>query len=107
MYQDTLPRLPIPSLDETLNKFLRHVEALYGTKRQQLQAQQHVIEFLKSDGPKLQDLLLDYEQAGLATGVIGSYVEEFWNETNLVPDPKCRLNLRDAMVPGRSHCIVE
>ena len=98
MYQDTLPRLPIPSLDETLNKFLRHVEALYDTKVQQLQAQQHVLDFLKSDGPKLQDLLLDYEQAGLATGVIGSYVEEFWNETNLVPDPNVVLNLNPFFV---------
>jgi carnitine O-acetyltransferase len=159
-FQDSLPRLPIPTLDETLNKFLRHVEALlpeplslvppppppllmtsasaatvksgggrgisissgsgsgsssksntqhrqqvYKNQLHQLQqqnpefdAQQVVLDFLKGDGPRLQELLLDYEQAGLSTGLIGSYVEEFWNESNLAPDPSVVLNLNPYFV---------
>ena len=91
-YQDELPRLPIPSLDETLNKFLQHVEALLD-ESQHRKAQKVVLQFLKTDGPKLQQLLIDYEQDGIRQGVIGSYVEEFWNESYLVPDQSVVLNL--------------
>jgi hypothetical protein len=51
--QPELPRLPIPSLDETLNKFLQHLQALQDEEERQ-EAQEIVLEFMKGDGPKLQ-----------------------------------------------------
>jgi carnitine O-acetyltransferase len=83
--QDELPRLPIPSLAETLNKFLQFLEALQ-TKQQKQEAQQVVLEFIQRDGPKLQELLIAYETEGVEKGVLGSYIEEFWNDSYLVPD---------------------
>jgi hypothetical protein len=71
--QLSLPRLPIPSLHESLNKFLDFLEPLQGEKEQEL-AQQVVLNFLKHDGPKLQDLLTRYEQEGIESGKLGSYV---------------------------------
>jgi carnitine O-acetyltransferase len=82
--QDELPRLPIPKLEETANKLLHFLEALQSTP-QKLHAQQQVLEFIKGDGPKLQSLLREYEQSGIEEGILGSYIEEFWNESNLVP----------------------
>ena len=84
--QDELPRLPIPNLEETANKLLQFLEALQ-TPQQKLEAQHRVLEFIKGDGPTLQKLLRDYEQTGLEEGILGSYLEEFWNESNIVPTP--------------------
>jgi carnitine O-acetyltransferase len=79
--QQDLPPLPIPSLDETLNKFLASLEALQDEPEQRDEAQRIVLEFLKGDGPKLQELLLEYDRKGCETGAIGSYVKEFWNDS--------------------------
>ena len=84
--QDRLPRLPIPKLEETANKLLQFLEALQ-TGPQQLHAQQQVLEFIRGDGPSLQGLLRQYEYNGVRQGCLGSYIEELWNESHLVPDP--------------------
>lgn len=95
--QPELPRLPIPSLNETLNKFLQNLEALQD-EAQRIEAQRIALEFMKGDGPKLQGLLLKYDHHKLATGEIGSYVEEFWNDSYLAPDASVVLNLNPFFV---------
>lgn len=87
--QSTLPRLPLPTLEETLNKFQTAVEAVYDNKES---IKKTIDDFLQNDGPKLQKLLQEYdleccEKAGR------SYVEEFWNEAYLSPDTSVVLNL--------------
>lgn len=96
--QADLPALPIPSLEETLNKLLKHLEALQDDEEQRLEAKRSVLEFLQGDGPKLQQLLLDYDRQGRASGEIGSYVEEFWNDAYLTPDASVVLNLNPFFV---------
>ncbi|KAL3905445.1 MAG: hypothetical protein SGILL_009676, partial [Bacillariaceae sp.] len=84
--QTELPPLPIPSLEETLNKFLKSLEALFEYEEQRQSAQRVVLEFLQGDGPQLQNLLLEYDRQGREKGWIGSYVEEFWTDAYLAPD---------------------
>jgi carnitine O-acetyltransferase len=97
--QGALPALPIPSLEETLNKLLKCLEALQedDTERKE-EAKNSVLEFLAGDGPKLQQLLLEYDREGRACGEIGSYVEEFWNDAYLTPDASVVLNLNPFFV---------
>lgn len=90
--QTELPRLPIPSLDETLIKFPQLIKALQ-TEEEHKETLKMVEEFRTGDGPKLQQLLLDYEEEGKRTGRFGSYVEEFWNDSYLAPDSSVVLNL--------------
>lgn len=84
--QSNLPPLPIPTLEETLGKFLECLEALQEYDEQRETAKLVVKEFLEGDGPKLQRLLVEYDRAGRENGLIGSYVEEFWNDSYLAPD---------------------
>mmetsp|Transcript_38663 Transcript_38663/g.93477 ORF Transcript_38663/g.93477 Transcript_38663/m.93477 type:complete len:811 (-) Transcript_38663:205-2637(-) len=95
--QGTLPPLPIPSLEETLNKFLRHLEPLQ-SKDEHEHSKEAVLNFLQNDGPRLQKLLVDYDKRKRASGEIGSYVEEFWNESYLAPDSSVVLNLNPFFV---------
>ena len=87
--QRDLPRLPIPTLDETLQKFLYCLEALQ-TADEFEESQNTVTTFLTTDGPILQQLLVEYDQ----TLQSGSYVEEFWNDSYLAPDASVVLNLK-------------
>ena len=84
--QTELPPLPIPSLEETMNKFLKSLEALQEFEEQREEAKQAVSEFLNGEGPQLQSLLLEYDRQGREKGLIGSYVEEFWTDAYLAPD---------------------
>jgi len=95
--QSKLPPLPIPSLEETLNKFLGHLEPLQ-SKDEHDRSKETVMEFLQNDGPRLQTLLVDYDKRKRASGEIGSYVEEFWNESYLAPDSSVVLNLNPFFV---------
>lgn len=72
--QSSLPRLPIPNLNDTLEKFLTTVEPLL-TRESFEKTQQEVSEFLSNDGPVLQDLLVAYDEEGRETGTHGSYIE--------------------------------
>jgi carnitine O-acetyltransferase len=96
--QVELPPLPIPSLDETLNKFLKSLEALQEDEDERAEAQRVVLEFIKTKGPELQELLLEYDRKGRDEGDIGSYVEEFWNDSYLAPDASVVLNLNPFFV---------
>ncbi|CAA7260966.1 unnamed protein product [Cyclocybe aegerita] len=75
-HQDKLPKLPIPSLEDTCNRYLRALEALQD-EREHAMTKVAVHEFLQSDGPKLHELLQEYAQDK------ASYIEEFWYESYL------------------------
>ena len=60
-YQDKLPKLPIPPLQDTCKRYLRALEALQDEK-EYAATQAAVQEFLDTDGPKLDELLRDYAQ---------------------------------------------
>lgn len=68
--QDSLPRLPIPDLNETLEKFQYRLEALQDETQREL-TQRVVQEFLDGEGPKLQEALREYEAEGIADERIG------------------------------------
>jgi hypothetical protein len=59
--QDKLPKLPIPPLEETCNRYLRALLALQDEKEHET-TKAAVYEFLRTDGPKLQAMLKEYAQ---------------------------------------------
>jgi carnitine O-acetyltransferase len=95
--QEALPRLPIPDLTRTLERFQARLAALQ-TAAQRQETARVVQAFLHGDGPRLHQALTEYEAEGRATGVLGSYVEEFWNESYLAPDASVVLNLNPFFV---------
>eukprot|EP00977_Amphora_coffeiformis_P022191 scaffold10570_cov176-Amphora_coffeaeformis.AAC.41 len=96
-HQEELPRLPIPTLEETLDKFPVFLEAIQ-TPKEHEETKRVTHEFKKGAGPKLQEALLEYEKEGYESGEFGSYVEEFWNEAYLSPDSSVVLNLNPFFV---------
>jgi carnitine O-acetyltransferase len=95
--QATLPRLPIPTLEETLEKLPKVLEALQ-TPEQQLETKEIIAEFKNGPGPKLQKLLLAYDKEGEENKTLGSYVESFWNDSYLSPLGSVVLNLNPFFV---------
>ena len=95
--QASLPRLPIPSLTETLQRFPSTVRALLNDKDFE-ECLASVQKFLEEDGPKLQEMLVEYEREGREKGTLGSYVEEFWSEAYLAPDSSVVMNLNPFFV---------
>ena len=90
--QSTLPRLPIPRLEETLDRFARVLYSIQNPDERK--ATLGIIsEFLHGDGPKLQSLLEAYDKEGKETGNVHSYVEEFWSDAYLKPNYSVVLNL--------------
>ena len=71
--QDKLPKLPIPELESSCKKYLEALKPLQ-TAREHAQTQYAVNEFLKSDGPELQEKLKTYAQGKT------SYIEQFCKE---------------------------
>jgi len=57
-----------------------------------------VKDFLATDGPVLQKLLIEYEEKGVEESGLGSYVEEFWNDSYLAPDSSVVMNLNPFFV---------
>jgi carnitine O-acetyltransferase len=68
--QEKLPKLPIPELEGTASKYLEALKPLQ-SPREHAETKQAVEEFLKSDGPELQERLKKY-----ANGKT-SYIEQF------------------------------
>jgi carnitine O-acetyltransferase len=68
--QDDLPKLPIPDLSHTCKKYLAALKPLQGP-REHAETKHAVQEFLKHDGPGLQEKLQQY-----AVGKT-SYIEQF------------------------------
>jgi carnitine O-acetyltransferase len=90
--QRKLPRLPVPTLEETVDKFVLFTQALQSEKDREA-TRRAADDFLRGDGPKLQEALLQYDRMGAETGRQGSYVEEFWSDSYLVPDDGLVLNV--------------
>eukprot|EP00545_Synedropsis_sp_CCMP1620_P007009 CAMPEP_0119009176 /NCGR_PEP_ID=MMETSP1176-20130426/4189_1 /TAXON_ID=265551 /ORGANISM="Synedropsis recta cf, Strain CCMP1620" /LENGTH=738 /DNA_ID=CAMNT_0006961637 /DNA_START=21 /DNA_END=2237 /DNA_ORIENTATION=+ len=95
--QRELPRLPIPSLDETLIKFSNVLRALQ-TPKEQEETKLIAEEFRRTDGPILQQLLVQYDEQGRQSQTLGSYVESFWDESYLAPDQSVVMNLNPFFV---------
>jgi carnitine O-acetyltransferase len=68
--QDKLPKLPIPDLEQSMTRYLAALKPLQ-SPREHAESMQAVEEFLKSEGPELQERLKKY-----ATGKT-SYIEQF------------------------------
>ncbi len=68
--QDNLPKLPIPELEQSVKRYLAALRPLQ-TVREHAETQQACEEFLKGEGPELQDKLRRY-----ANGKT-SYIEQF------------------------------
>ena len=68
--QDRLPKLPIPDLDHSMKEYLAALKPLQ-SPREHAETQQAVDEFLKGEGPDLQEKLKKY-----ANGKT-SYIEQF------------------------------
>jgi len=95
--QGDLPRLPIPTLQETMTKLPQVLWALQ-TETERERTKEIIAKFMEKDGPELQELLEQYEAEGIREGTIGSYVEEFWNDSYLAPDDSVVLNLNPFFV---------
>lgn len=59
--QHELPRLPIPSLEETCRRYLNALEGLQDSK-EHARTKVSVEDFLRNDGPKWQERLLKYAE---------------------------------------------
>ncbi|CAG8975012.1 hypothetical protein HYALB_00012145 [Hymenoscyphus albidus] len=102
--QDKLPKLPIPELKDSMTKYLAALKPLQ-SPREHAESQQAVDEFLKSEGPDLQEKLKKY-----ATGKT-SYIEQFWYDSYLNFDNPVVLNLNpfflleDDPTPARNNQV--
>ncbi|KAK1140789.1 carnitine O-acetyltransferase yat1 [Aspergillus melleus] len=102
--QDSLPKLPVPDLESTCKKYLEALSALQ-TPREQEETRAAVQDFLKSDGPVLQEKLKNYASSKT------SYIEQFWYDSYLNYDSPVVLNLNpfflleDDPTPARNHQV--
>lgn len=74
-HQDKLPKLPIPDLTDSCKKYLQALKPLQSA-REHSDTKHAVQEFLKRDGPELQEKLKKYAEERT------SYIEQFcksWN----------------------------
>ncbi|KAG0142983.1 hypothetical protein CROQUDRAFT_49466 [Cronartium quercuum f. sp. fusiforme G11] len=83
-----LPKLPIPPLKDTCERYLAALEALQ-TPDEHAATKAVVARFLESDGPRLQEQLVTYA----AQRPSRSYIEEFWYEAYLHHTSSVVLNL--------------
>lgn len=91
-HQESLPRLPIPSLSATLARFTETIKPLLSAAELE-EAKSIIKDFGENDGPKLQSLLESYEAKAAREGSYGSYIEKFWSDAYLQPDASVVLNL--------------
>ncbi|OQD61342.1 hypothetical protein PENPOL_c017G01392 [Penicillium polonicum] len=102
--QDSLPKLPIPDLEDTCRRYIDTLQGLQ-SPRDHEETKAAVRDFLKNDGPLLQERLKTY--AGSKT----SYIEQFWYDSYLNFDNPVVLNLNpfflleDDPTPARNHQV--
>ncbi|KAF8734289.1 hypothetical protein AX14_003458 [Amanita brunnescens Koide BX004] len=75
-FQDKLPKLPIPPLEDTCRRYLRALEYLQD-EHEHAETKAAVQDFLQTDGPRIQEKLTEYAKDK------ASYIEEFWYESYL------------------------
>jgi len=102
--QDRLPKLPIPDLESSLDRYLKALEPLQSTREHE-DTKTATKEFLDGEGKDLQDKLKKY-----ATGK-SSYIEQFWYDSYLNFDNPVVLNLNpfflleDDPTPARNNQV--
>ena len=102
--QDKLPKLPIPELESTLQKYLNALMPLQTTKEHN-ETKAAAEDFLRNEGKDLQEKLKKY-----ATGK-SSYIEQFWYDSYLNFDNPVVLNLNpfflleDDPTPARNNQV--
>lgn len=102
--QDRLPKLPIPDLDSSLNKYLKALTPLQSAKEHR-DSEAAVKDFLRSDGAKLQEKLKEYAKGR------ANYIEQFWYDSYLNYDNPVVLNLNpfflleDDPTPARNNQV--
>ncbi|OLN92220.1 putative mitochondrial carnitine O-acetyltransferase [Colletotrichum chlorophyti] len=102
--QDKLKHLPIPELEATAEKYLTALKPLQSA-REHAETRHAVQEFLKHDGPQLQEKLKAYASDK------SSYIEQFWYDSYLNFDNPVVLNLNpfflleDDPTPARNNQV--
>ncbi|KAI1836254.1 hypothetical protein DTO006G1_2463 [Penicillium roqueforti] len=102
--QDSLPKLPIPDLENTCRRYLETLQGLQ-TPRDHEDTKAAVRDFLKNEGPILQERLKAYASSKT------SYIEQFWYDSYLNFDNPVVLNLNpfflleDDPTPARNHQV--
>ncbi|KYK59710.1 carnitine acetyl transferase [Drechmeria coniospora] len=92
-FQDSLPRLPVPTLDETARRYLKSLQPLLSPAEFE-QSKAAVADFVKPGGvgAKLQEKLL----AKSKDGATKNWIYEWWNDA-------AYLSYRDPVVPYVSY----
>jgi len=102
--EDSLPKLPIPELEGSCEKYVAALKPLQSPKEHR-DTVQSVSDFLKADGPVLQQKLKKY-----ASGK-NNYIEQFWYDSYLNFDNPVVLNLNpfflleDDPTPARNNQV--
>jgi carnitine O-acetyltransferase len=74
-FQDKLPHLPIPKLEDTCARYIRALEGLQDAK-EHAKTKLAVEEFLKGDGPSMQEKLKTY--AADKARYVSAYLSTPW-----------------------------
>ncbi|KAL1955779.1 hypothetical protein VTO42DRAFT_8099 [Malbranchea cinnamomea] len=85
-HQDSLPKLPVPNLEDTCQRYLESLAPLQ-SPREHEETKAAVQEFLRTDGPELQERLKNYASSKT------SFIEQFWYDSYLNYDNPVVLNL--------------
>ncbi|KAL2129341.1 hypothetical protein VTI74DRAFT_7923 [Chaetomium olivicolor] len=103
-HQDKLPKLPIPELELTCERYLNALRPLQ-SPREHAETIHAVQEFLRNEGPELNQKLKRYAEART------SYIEQFWYDSYLNFDNPVVLNLNpfflleDDPTPARNNQV--
>ncbi|RKU40021.1 hypothetical protein DL546_000132 [Coniochaeta pulveracea] len=103
-HQGKLPKLPIPDLEASCQRYLTALNPLQ-SPREHADTRQAVQEFLRHEGPELQEKLKKYAEGR------SSYIEQFWYDSYLNFDNPVVLNLNpfflleDDPTPARNNQI--
>lgn len=87
-FQDSLPRLPVPKLEKTLEKYLYFTQPLVSAA-EHAATKEAVAVFAANEGPKLQFALEMADKSNAHT----SYISEFWYDMYLKNRDPFPLNL--------------
>lgn len=82
LHQESLPRLPLPSLQDTLERYLESVRPLHDDKAHKATTVA-VHDFLHGDGPTLHAELMERNRQAKLLNEKTSYVRPFWNDMYL------------------------
>ncbi|KAL5612102.1 hypothetical protein BROUX41_000350 [Berkeleyomyces rouxiae] len=102
--QDKLPKLPIPTLEETVKRYLDVLKPLQEPSEHE-ETKLAAERFLTEEGPELQQRLIEYADGQ------SSYIEQFWYDTYLNFESSVVFNLNpfflleDDPTPARNNQV--